>query len=519
MSLLSFVLRECYECSLFARCSGQVSSLWEIPEIRSCDIRTILINPQLRLLLFIPAVLMGWPSQPLCQGQGEVAHLIEQEERDYVLSWTPPDTPILSYRRIIDVCDRLLAEDGLLASDRQHLLFCRGVAKWCRGDNETALPDLHQAMTMATNEKNRQTVQLYYALVASTHLTDRKAVRKTVLVMADRLARSSQLRERAMAHVLHSHLAIADGQWQEVLEHTDLALRDDPQCEAALADRAFALWRLAQPVRAADTIRRVRGLTVHTDRVVVEHLRMLILIACGKTEEAAAVTRRTAMRFENRAAIWGWICEQERRRNNAVAARLAALRAYDADRTDAVSLVAMASYYLDAGQIEDAKDLFGKIPEADAALFFNDWGLLSLRIGLGDGQALSRAAGHPQRRLHPTELWRAALYLSSHTDDSIRNGREALSIIGQLAMPPTDSQSYPTCRAIQAVAYAECGKWESAATAIHDAIDHASSTRERERLKVLQAAFARRDPYRMDPKKGVDQPLFISFFSNLSVSH
>lgn len=487
--------------------------IWDL-ESGLCKLPAMSIAISLHVLPILTAALMMSPVQSSCQGQTPLARLVEKEERAYVLAWRPPDTPILSYRRIIRECDRLLAEGRLSASDRQHLLFCRGIAKWCRADDAGALRDFRALLTTSLTENTREIVETYYALIASTHHVDRQMV----IVTAERLQKSLRSRVKAMAHVLRSYMARGDRQWLDVLEHTDVALRLDPQCEPALVDRAYALWKLGQVARAADTMEQVRGLTVHTDRIAVEQLRMLILTACGKTEEAAAVARRAAMRFEDRALMWGWVYQQEQRRNNRAAARIAALRAFDANPTHPISLLAMAHYYLDKGRIEDARHLVARIPEAAASVFFNEWGMLSLRIGLGDKKALSRAATHPERHRQQTELWRVALYLSSHTDDSIRNGRKALNIISELAMPPTDSQSYSTCRAIQAVAYAECGEWESASATIHDAIDHASSQSERERLKVLQAAFARRRPYRLDPKKGVDQPLFVSFFSDVSAS-
>ena len=70
-----------------------------------------------------------------CFAQREVPHLLKVEKERYVLEWTPPELPIIGYRDIVVACDRLLAaKPAPLPDERRHLLFCRGVAHWCRGE-------------------------------------------------------------------------------------------------------------------------------------------------------------------------------------------------------------------------------------------------------------------------------------------------------------------------------------------------------------------------------------------------
>jgi len=128
---------------------------------------------------------------------------------------------------------------------------------------------------------------------------------------------------------------------------------------------------------------------------------------------------------------------------------------------------------------------------------------------------LSRVALHPQRSHHPDVLWRAVLYLSSYCDQKVRDGELALKLLSELPMPDEKSPSYSTCRAIRAAVYAEAEKWDKALGEIEDAVEHASSSQQRKQFTALQRQFADKKPYRLDPRKGVDQPLFSSFFWSL----
>ena len=465
---------------------------------------------------FVLSIVLSTVSCSFCassshaQQQWDLQKSIHETEREYVLSWKPPDTPLLSYSVIIKHCDQMLADKALDRPTRRHLLFVRGVAKWCLRGATDALGDLRKALDLAESGDERATIEYYHALVAAGIGRDPEQGES----VCNRLLQSPLRADVARAHVLRAAEALSHDEWVKVLERANQALESKPDLELAFFVRAYALYNTEQYARALEAIQKVRGRTVETDRVVVEHARSLILMKCGKHKEAVAATRRAAQYFQDRALLWGLLYEQERRRSTSpLASQYAALQAYRSDPESEFGKLGAVLYCLDSGKVGAASKIASTLPEPSNAEFLNNLGFLRVRIGLGDRQAIDRAIARTgPAKMNTDLLWRAVLYLSAFPDDRVRDGRLALEVTKRLPPLHPKSKHYALCRAIEAAAHAECGEWEAAMAAIDDAVEHARDEKEKQKLKVLQRMFLNKTPYRLDPSKGTNQPLFLSFF-------
>ena len=435
-------------------------------------------------------------------------------ERDYVLAWEPPDTPMISYLRILNHCNEILSDDSISESTRQHALFCRGISHWCRWDDHEALEDLRGALALGNRGRSYQKIKYFYALVAATVDEERDKERSAKIVAE--LMKSSSFHVLARAYAIRAIELGDKKQWMEALAATDQSLRHDPRCELAFLARAVTLANLGQPERAREYMEKVRRRTVETDRVIVERLRVGILLECGRPEEAVVVARRAAKYFVDRAVLWAFLSEQERSLGHPAAARYAGLLAYTLNPEHDFARAKMVEYLLDIGNVRRAAELTSTLVEKEELKDLNEWGMLVLRIGLGDRQAIDRAIARiGPANMNKDLLWRAALYLSAYPDDRVRDGRLALEVIRKLPPLRPKSKHYALCRAIEAAAHAECGEWEAAMAAIEDAMKHARDEKEKQKLKELQRLFSNKTPYRLDPSKGTQQPLFVSFFVSL----
>ena len=468
--------------------------------------------------LVLPIILSGliypfFASSLHAQQQWDLQKSIHETEREYVLSWKPPDTPLLAYSVIIKHCDQMLTDKALAKPNRRHLHFVRGVARWCLSGATDALGDLHKALSLAESGDERGIIEYYHALVAAG--IGRKP--EQIESVCNRLLKSPLRADVARAHVLRAVEAISHGEWAKVLERANQALENKPDLELAFFVRAYALYNTQQYWRALENIQKVRGNTVETDRVVVEYARSLILIKCGKHNEAVASTRRATQYFKDRTLLWGLLYEQERRRSSSpLASQYAALQAYRSDPKSELGRLGAVLYCLNSGKVRAASKIASTLPEPSNAEFLNNLGFLRVRIGLGDRQAIDRAIARiGPANMNKDLLWRAVLYLSAYPDDRVRDGRLALEVTKKLPPLRPKSKHYALCRAIEAAAHAECGEWEAAMAAIEDAMKHARDEKEKQKLKELQRLFSNKIPYRLDPSKGTQQPLFVSFFVSL----
>ncbi len=433
-------------------------------------------------------------------------------ERDYVLAWEPPDTPMIGYLRILNHCNRILSEGSISDSTRQHVLFCRGISHWCRWDDREALEDLRRALALGNLGRSYQEIKYFYALVTLTAGNDRD--REVSAKIVEELMKSSSRRDVARAYAIRAIESVGQKQWIDVLEFTDQCLRSEPRFELAFVARAMALTSLGQPQRAREYMENVRRLTVETDRVIVERIRVAILLNCGRREEAVVVARRAAERFVDRAALWAFLSEQERVEGHPAAAKYATLLAYTFNPESDIAKAKMIEYLLDVGDVRQASKLASTLVEKRKPKGLTDWGILDLRIGLGDRHAMNSAIAQGAPR-NMDALWRTVLYLSAYPDDRVRDGRLALEVTKKLPPLRPKSKHYALCRAIEAAAHAECGEWEAAMAAIEDAMKHARDEKEKQKLRELQRLFSNKIPYRLDPSKGTQQPLFVSFFVSL----
>ena len=432
-------------------------------------------------------------------------------ERDYVLAWEPPDTPMIGYLRILNNCNKILSDESISESTRQHALFCRGIARWCRWDDREALEDLRCALDLGNRGRSYQEIKYFYALVAATVDKDQDKERSAKIV--EELMKSSSLRDVARAYAIRAIELGGKKQWMDALAATDQSLRRDPQFELAFVARAVTLANLGQPQRAREYMEKVRRRTVETDRVIVERLRVGILLECGRPEEAVVVARRAAAYFVDRAVLWAFLSEQERSLGHPAAARYAGLLAYTLNPEHDFAKAKMVEYLLDIGDVKKAAELTSTLVKKEDLKDLNEWGMLTLRIGLGDRQAIDRAIARiGPANMNKDLLWRAVLYLSAYPDDRVRDGRLALEVTKRLPPLHPKSKHYALCRAIEAAAHAECGEWEAAMAAIDDAGKHARDEKEKQKLKELHRLFSNKTPYRLDPSKGTNQPLFLSFF-------
>ncbi len=432
-------------------------------------------------------------------------------ERDYVLAWEPPDTPMIGYLRILNDCNKILSDDSICDSTRQHALFCRGISHWCRWDDHEALEDLRRALALGNLGRSYQEIKYFYALVTATVDNERDRERSAKIV--EELTKSSSRRDVARAYAIRAIELGGKKQWMDALAATDQSLRHDPQFELAFFARAVTLANLGQPKRAREYMEKVRRRTVETDRVIVERLRVGILLECGRPEEAVVVARRAAKYFVDRAVLWAFLSEQERSLGHPAAARYAGLLAYTLNPEHDFARAKMIEYLLDIGNVKRADELTSTLVEKEELKDLNEWGMLRLRIGLGDRQAIDRAIARiGPANMNKDLLWRAVLYLSAYPDDRVRDGRLALEVTKKLPPLRPKIKHYALCRAIEAAAHAECGEWEAAMAAIEDAMKHARDEKEKQKLKELQRLFSNKTPYRLDPSKGTNQPLFLSFF-------
>ena len=173
-------------------------------------------------------------------------------------------------------------------------------------------------------------------------------------------------------------------------------------------------------------------------------------------------------------------------------------------------------FFLDAGNPAAAKRLLEQRgPLASGEKFPEDVLALKLQIAIGlqDRAAAQRYSAQLTKRgkaIGVDITWRLVYFLATSRDKETRSeGRVMMQdLIRILPMPLEHHPAYSTCKAIEAVVFAECGEWDKAAASAQDALAHQQPRYDTNDYKALLKLIQEHKPYRSDPALGHRQPLF-----------